>query len=974
MGVFDLFGKNTRSVENAEGAAVSDDISKLREELVRMRRERDALAREKESLVLAKDALTKEKESLVLAKDALTRKNEAQVREIDSLSQECEAAKAELNDTKAELMDTQAELKNTKSELKDTKTELKDAKSTVEFVTKIINGWAATAAQMLNTAHSEGFPLDPLEPHNIKDLVTEMGEYITRWIQGFLAHKKSFTGPHSKGYGNGSETLDSSAYNRAVAEACDMAEDKTACNRQQSDGNANAGSSDSPDSPDSSEQNQPQKRKYTRKELAIKLREALQNGKDGLTRISEINRLWFENTNDPNTRRAATVAEFLDPANLPRIQEMAENPDIGEKERVLLTDISEIFSDTNIRLERALRHYEEIEKKSGSHPNGTKNRDYARRENRSSADKSEKDKAALPVLCPNCSNDKKAVKLKNLDPVGSAIQVFSMFDNLFSNDKFVQTVTAYPVMAYCPECRKIFVPAVADVEMTPTVPEYNIVMSSLSAISVLMFYGIPVNTLTAAEAQYLQLGHETIYNNLMEFTRIVLEPFYRVIDERLQKCPSGNMDETPMSVTLNLNSKGQKKKCYVLSHGADKVATLGIRLVIYKPMSGRSRNEIKRCLNGYNITHLTVDGYDGYSREFLAEIAGNEQAQIQIQRCIDHLKRKGLIDMSASTSVYFGGSFQESLDKLIEGTHIEKPEDKLDELTLMHIAMCCYSRISDYESKFRHDHPCPKTAEEQKEYYELLLEYRQHYETPLVKFIEDAMTYLYEVHGVTQYRQDKKKFVNVAGRSNSRAVTYFMNSKDEFRTFLTNPEISPSNNQIEGALRGLCLLRQNIQHVSNMQGLENLCIRYTVVNAGAINGITNLEAWLNDIAAHVQPMILGMALNLAQGYTRKNDPIYGDRTADSRFGKAVVKVWRRYNLPWNDNRDNTSSDCTAEFEKALDWLKEWDFNPDGNLHMPKRIRMWMEVASLLVTEDMIKDYLPWNYVEKESLSLAPPAD
>ena len=343
MGVFDLFGKNTRSVENAEGAAVSDDISKLREELVRMRRERDALAREKESLVLAKDALT--------------RKNEAQVREIDSLSQECEAAKAELNDTKAELMDTQAELKNTKSELKDTKSELKDtkselkdAKSTVEFVTKIINGWAATAAQMLNTAHSEGFPLDPLEPHNIKDLVTEMGEYITRWIQGFLAHKKSFTGPHSKGYGNGSETLDSSAYNRAVAEACDMAEDKTACNRQQSDGNANAGSSDSPDSPDSSEQNQPQKRKYTRKELAIKLREALQNGKDGLTRISEINRLWFENTNDPNTRRAATVAEFLDPANLPRIQEMAENPDIGEKERVLLTDISEIFSDTNIRL------------------------------------------------------------------------------------------------------------------------------------------------------------------------------------------------------------------------------------------------------------------------------------------------------------------------------------------------------------------------------------------------------------------------------------------------------------------------------------------------------------------------------------------------------------------------------------------------------------------------------------------------
>jgi hypothetical protein len=42
--------------------------------------------------------------------------------------------------------------------------------------------------------------------------------------------------------------------------------------------------------------------------------------------------------------------------------------------------------------------------------------------------------------------------------------------------------------------------------------------------------------------------------------------------------------------------------------------------------------------------------------------------------------------------------------------------------------------------------------------------------------------------------------------------------------------------------------------------------------------------------------------------------------------------------------------------------------------MPKKIRMWMEVASLLVTEDMIEDFLPWNYVEKESLTLAPPPE
>ena len=63
------------------------------------------------------------------------------------------------------------------------------------------------------------------------------------------------------------------------------------------------------------------------------------------------------------------------------------------------------------------------------------------------------------------------------------------------------------------------------------------------------------------------------------------------------------------------------------------------------------------------------------------------------------------------------------------------------------------------------------------------------------------MTYLYETHGATRYDEKNRKFVNVPGKFNTRAVTNFMNSKAEFRTFLTRPEISPSNN--------LILCRQN---------------------------------------------------------------------------------------------------------------------------------------------------------------------
>ena len=273
MGLFSLFGKNASSAKNAEGAAVSDDISKLREELAQLRQERDALAREKDTLAQEKAVLTQEKEALI--------------RENKNLNQEYKTATTELKDATAKL---------------------KDAQSTVEFVTEIIKGWATTAAQMLNTAHSQGFPLDPLEPHNVKELVTEMEKHVSEWIRGFLAHKKSFNGEHSKGYGNGSEKLDMAAFVQAAAEACGAAaeDSQSASDGQQSADNANT---------DSSEQKQPQNKKYTRRELATMIREALQKGKDGLAMIREISRLWYENTNDPNTKRAAAVEDFLDPAN-----------------------------------------------------------------------------------------------------------------------------------------------------------------------------------------------------------------------------------------------------------------------------------------------------------------------------------------------------------------------------------------------------------------------------------------------------------------------------------------------------------------------------------------------------------------------------------------------------------------------------------------------------------------------------------
>ncbi len=410
-------------------------------------------------------------------------------------------------------------------------------------------------------------------------------------------------------------------------------------------------------------------------------------------------------------------------------------------------------------------------------------------------------------------------------------------------------------------------------------------------------------------------------------------------------------------------------------------ATPGKRLMLFKAMTGRSREDFKESLKGFTFKLITADRCGTYSEEFGEEV--------KIQRCIDHLKRPLLTVMHNPSSTYFKDTYEHSIQQLKDGMS----GSKLSDAAVIYIVMTAYSMIAACEREFREEHPLPETEAQQKEYYELLKAHRQMYETRWADLIERGMVYLYEEYQAAKYDKSKKKYVNVSNRFYTKAVTYFMNSKDEFRTFLDHPEVDPSNNLIESGFRGICLLRQNIQHVHTMQGLENLCIRYSVVNAAHINGITNIEYWLNDIAAHLQPMILEMALNLASGYHKDNDPIYGDRSGNSDFGKAVVAVWEKYGSPRPEDKSRkdtpeaepvTEAQASAaakaeseteaavpklsDYETALNWLGEWDFNPDNEKHhMPKKIRLWMEVASRLLNEDMIKEWLPWNYVEKAGL-------
>ena len=1004
MGLFNgLFGKKDDSEGNS-GESHASEIAELRARLARAEQERDELTLEKNSLAQKVESLAQENQSLTHDKEVLARDKEALAQQVETLKKEYEPLK-----------------------------------KSVDFIQETVSAWPKTIAEILNTAKKEGFNDDPLAHKDVAAIIDDIDDHLVTWLNGYAEHVRRFSGSHSKGPGNGSEKIDEASLGKALEKLHESltAETDTAASEDPAPA-AEAGQQPDPvtetvPQPESSEpQDREQaktaekksgkpepasqkqqtkteqtktgeapKKKFTTRDLMAFLEEMTELCENGCEGIETLSKFWHDSTKDPNTRRMLAVSSLFNPENIAVFEKLKERDDLDDNTKNFIIAMCQCCGNFRSRFFKLVKNYIKEKSSAKPHPNGTKDRTYARKAERAPSPKDCKEN--LPSVCPECKTP-----LKILNPEGEAHLVIGLLNMVINSEDFAHLVSAYPEMLYCPDCHKIFTPGIIDAAITAAAPGYNINLLTLASLSNLMYGGIPVNTLTAAAARYLSLGHNTIYNNFTAYTEIILAPFARVIEEHIRLAKSGNLDETPVSVNTNFKNK-EKTKAFIMGITCPLAATPGKRLMLFKAMSGRSREDFEKSLKGFTFKLITADRCATYSEEFLSEVFGEE---VLIQRCLDHLKRPLLTVMANPESIYFKDTYEQSVQKLKDGLSLSAP--KLNDAAVIYVVMTAYSMIAACEREFRDEHPLPENEEQQKDYYALLKAHRQMYETGWTDIIERGMVYLYKEYQATRYDESAKKFVNVSNRFYTKAVTYFMNSKDEFRTFLDHPEVDPTNNLVESSFRGICLLRQNIQHVHTMRGLENLCIRYTVVNAAHINGITNIEYWLNDIASHLQPMILEMALNLASGYHRDNDPIYGDRSENSDFGKAVVAVWEKYGSPRPEDKskkDNPEAEQATEsqakpedeskpktkakvkkskaqasaapeagseteaavpklsdFETALNWLGEWDFNPDNEKHhMPKKIRLWMEVASRLLNEDMIKEWLPWNYVEVAGL-------
>lgn len=97
----------------------------------------------------------------------------------------------------------------------------------------------------------------------------------------------------------------------------------------------------------------------------------------------------------------------------------------------------------------------------------------------------------------------------------------------------------------------------------------------------------------------------------------------------------------------------------------------------------------------------------------------------------------------------------------------------------------------------------------------------------------------------TQKDQSGKRQRTIPLPSRVSACLYYLNAREDFKTFLENPEIPSCTSKVERAIRGVTILRKNGQHKHSPQYMEAMCIAQSIDASLRESGVDSFR-WLQD--------------------------------------------------------------------------------------------------------------------------------
>lgn len=401
----------------------------------------------------------------------------------------------------------------------------------------------------------------------------------------------------------------------------------------------------------------------------------------------------------------------------------------------------------------------------------------------------------------------------------------------------------FPVQ-FCPHCQHAHVVMEEGCDH-PLFPNRTIGTAAVCDAAVMLSRGISLTYAAKALKMYGGLGNDTVSYNVKDFGITYLEPLIQAFTKQAMEEPILIVDETTFPV-LELQGKGNRKKNFQAEDPKATNYVLAVstpdnsdhRLFLFSGLKSRSAESIKEIITkDYKFKTLVTDGYSGYGR-----ILQDDHPNAKHQSCLIHWRRTLLKAVMT--------------DKVVE--KFEKLPPQEQEALL--------------EEKLRGGNVTPALVmviDAIRKIYRLLSDAKWHPEHTeqnrvQIRMLMDTVDEIIKEISKDLLTQKGSKYTSKFAENRiAQACCYYMNNRDELRTFLDDSKVPCDSNQIECAIRTIAVIRRNTMFKQSAEYERAMLNIVSVVKTLEANGVTDVDGWLRAYSARVFQYICDMALTQA---------------------------------------------------------------------------------------------------------------
>lgn len=433
------------------------------------------------------------------------------------------------------------------------------------------------------------------------------------------------------------------------------------------------------------------------------------------------------------------------------------------------------------------------------------------------------------------------------------VEVSELVENIISqcNDvrEIIQAVPKGHKVYLCENCGNCKIAFDPEKDDFPVAPNRNIGMSIMRASCRMLYSGMPLHRYIETFAPIFNLGHDTIPRNLRDYVDYYIDPIYQliyqqakeldilVVDETIYDClqhqGKGNMSQE----TRSLKDKGELKtnsKNYILAISS--VPQSKTPLVLYHYINNRNTDNIANIINEtFKFKFLVSDAFPAY-----LNICEQVEGRVW-QTCLIHLRRE--IVKACNPKSYAQDLEALSNNELFAKMLLDFSDNS--PAAVMLSVFFAISKIYEIEGSLSLN-----ISENKDSLYQKKLENREQIRA-LLEYIDERINSIKDdyVEQVSTGKYKSKK----RGSPYVKPIVYYLNHKENFKTFLDNPDVPPDSNSVEGLIRKITIVRSAMKHKVNPDDMQDFCKIMTVYKTLELAGHdpeTYLQALNNHMFAH----------------------------------------------------------------------------------------------------------------------------